>query len=165
MGKLKHGFFGTKIYKLWGSIKYRCYNKNYRYYNRYGERGITVCNDWKNDFMSFYSWAMANGYEEHLTIDRIDNDGNYEPSNCRFTTTQINNLNRSLPKNNKSGYRGISWNNTDKCWKACLQYNNKMHNIGNFKNIDEAVIAYNEYVKNNNLPHQLSDRYEPKETI
>lgn len=162
MPKTKHGYFGTKIYKLWGTIKYRCYNQNYRYYHRYGGRGIVVCDEWKNDALAFINWALANGYSDGLQIDRINNDGNYEPSNCRFVTSQENNLNRSLPKSNKSGYRGVSWNKTDKCWKACLQYNNVMHNIGNFKNIEDAVDAYNNYIAENNLPHQLSE-YEPKD--
>jgi hypothetical protein len=163
MAKTKHGYFGTKVYKLWGTIKYRCYNSNYRYYHRYGGRGIIVCDEWKNDALEFITWALANGYEEGLSIDRIDNDGNYEPINCRFVTAQVNNLNRALPKSNKSGYRGISWNNTDKCWKACLQYNKVMHNIGNFKNIEDAIVAYNNYIIINGLPTQLA--VEPKDSI
>ena len=161
MGKTKHGYFGTKVYKLWSTIKYRCYNKNYKYFNRYGGRGIIVCTEWINDPLMFINWAMKNGYKDGLTIDRINNDGNYEPSNCRFVSQQINNLNRGIPKSNKSGYRGISWNKTDKCWKACLQYNKIMHNIGNFKDIKNAIKAYNDYIVANKLPTQLA--LEPKE--
>jgi len=163
MGKFKHGYYGTRLYKSWEAMKSRCYRKSYRYFHRYGGRGIVVCDEWKNNAVAFIEWSLKNGYSDQLTLDRINNDGNYEPSNCRWVTRQENNLNRALPKNNKSGYRGISWNNTEKCWKACLQYNNKLHNIGNFKNINDAVCAYNEYVTKNNLPHQLS-YYEPKET-
>lgn len=91
----KHGMKGTKIYNSWQSMKNRCYNKKYENYNRYGGRSIKVCDEWKNNFQAFYDWAINNGYKEGLTIDRIDNNGNYEPSNCRWVTAKIQNRNTS----------------------------------------------------------------------
>ena len=89
----KHGMKGTKIYRTWQSMKRRCYNINDNNYKHYGKRKIVVCDEWKNDFMSFYNWAMTNGYDDSLTLDRIDVDGNYEPNNCRWVDqkTQQNN--------------------------------------------------------------------------
>ena len=79
---------GTRIYETWQDMKRRCYNKQNARYDSYGGRGITVCDEWLNNFQSFYDWAISNGYSDDLTIDRIDNDGNYEPSNCRWSTAK-----------------------------------------------------------------------------
>jgi hypothetical protein len=89
-----HGMSNTKIYKLWTDIKRRCYNKNRVGYKNYGGRGIRVSEEWKNSFEAFFEWAMENGYKEGLEIDRIDNDGDYCPSNCRFVTDYVQDRNK-----------------------------------------------------------------------
>ena len=83
------------LFNIWSNMKSRCTNPKSTYYLRYGGRGITVCEEWMNDFETFCEWAIENGYQEHLTLDRIDNDGNYEPSNCRWTTPKEQSRNRS----------------------------------------------------------------------
>ena len=90
----KHGLRRTRLFSIWANMLTRCHNPKFIRYYRYGGRGITVCDEWRNDFMSFYNWAMANGYDDSLTIDRINNDGNYEPSNCRWVTIKIQCNNR-----------------------------------------------------------------------
>ena len=87
---MKHGLSETRLYKIWSNMKQRCYNENATSYNYYGEKGITICDEWLNDFQAFYDWAMANGYTDDLTIDRIKNDGNYCPENCRWITLDEN---------------------------------------------------------------------------
>jgi hypothetical protein len=88
----------TRLYSIWGSMKSRCNNSKLSIYKIYGGRGITVCDEWAKDFMNFYNWSMANGYQDNLTIDRIDNDKGYSPDNCRWVTMREQQNNR---KNNR----------------------------------------------------------------
>lgn len=95
MGKLVHGKRKTRMYRIWSDMKGRCNNPNRAKYARYGGRGITVCSEWMSDFQAFYEWSMANGYQEDLSIDRIDNDGNYCQENCRWVTMREQAANKS----------------------------------------------------------------------
>lgn len=94
-GKRKH-----KLYQVFLDMKSRCYRKKNKSYKYYGLRGITVCDEWINDFIVFFNFAINNGWKEGLEIDRENNDGNYEPDNCRFVTRMVNNNNK---RNSKKG--------------------------------------------------------------
>lgn len=89
-----HGKSKTRIYSIYINIKTRCYNKNATRYKDWGGRGITPCNEWKDDFQEFYNWAINNGYKEGLTIDSVDNNKGYSPDNCRWVTTKQQARNR-----------------------------------------------------------------------
>ena len=82
------------LYKKWCGIKSRCLNKKSSGYKKYGSKGISICNEWKNSFLSFYNWAIKNGWKPELQIDRINNPEGYSPENCRFTTNTKNCQNR-----------------------------------------------------------------------
>ena len=94
---VKHGLSNTRLYSIWYQMKRRCSDTKCNKYAIYGGRGITVCEEWM-DFINFYEWALANGYKETLTIDRIDGNGNYEPSNCRWVTVTEQNRNKCNTK-------------------------------------------------------------------
>lgn len=83
-----HGLSGTRIHKIWKDMNKRCSNPNSINYKNYGARGIEVCEEWKKDFLSFYKWSMENGYDDLLSIERLDVNGNYEPRNCSWITNQ-----------------------------------------------------------------------------
>ena len=102
-----HGMEGTRLYRIYCGMISRCYRPSQKNFPRYGGRGIKVCDEWLNGFEAFCKWAMLNGYSDNLTLDRIDNDKNYCPENCRWTT-------RKEQQNNKRNNRLITYNGKTK---------------------------------------------------
>ena len=151
-----HGLRNTRLYNVWAKMKDRCYNKNLPAYKLYGERGIKMCEEWEKSFESFYDWAMSNGYNDtakkyECTIDRIDNNGNYCPENCRWVDTSIQQRNKRIQKNNNSGYKGIYFSKTENKYRAQIGFNKKQITIGRFDSIKQALEARNNYIKENKL--------------
>ena len=93
-----YGFSHTRIDNIYKAMISRCYCKNNNRYERYGGRGIVVCEEWKNNKMKFFEWSFSNGYREDLTLDRIDTNGNYEPNNCRWADWETQNNNQRPKK-------------------------------------------------------------------
>ena len=107
----------TRIYSIWCGMKARCYGKSDKNYSRYGAVGISVCDEWKDDFMSFYNWSMQNGYSDDLTIDRIDGKKGYCPENCRWVDYKVQ-------ANNTTRNRIITYNGQSKTmseWAICFR--------------------------------------------
>lgn len=94
----KHGGFGTRLYDIWINMKRRCLNNQNQAYKNYGGRGIIVCQEWLDNFVSFKKWALNNGYKNNLTIDRVNNDKGYFPDNCRFVSKGENCRNQRQTK-------------------------------------------------------------------
>lgn len=131
-----HGMFGTPEYISWASMKARCYNKGHPAYPSYGDRGIKMCESWRKSFNCFYKDMGPR--PPGKSIDRIDNDGNYEPTNCRWATRkeQANNRGpRSLAVNNKVGVHGV--------FRHKDRYRATMYGryIGEYKTMNEAISA------------------------
>lgn len=126
----KHGKRKTRLYQIWSNMKTRCYNSNNKRYKNYGARGIIICDEWldkENGFMNFYNWAIKNGYQENLTIDRIDVNGNYKPNNCRW-------VNMKKQQNNRTN-------------NMLIKYKNEIHTLQEWSeklpnNISSSLLRY-----------------------
>ena len=114
-----HHLSNTRLYVIWNHMKRRCYEKSNPAYKYYGARGVTVCNEWL-DFESFYNWAISNGYRDDLTIDRINNDGDYKPDNCRWVNMKTQSNNRRSC--HMITYNGETKNLTQWCNELNLNY-------------------------------------------
>ena len=155
---ITHGLTQHRFYKTWNNIFKRCNNPKNKYYKNYGGRGIKVCEEWL-DVRNFVTWCeLTHPNIEGYTLDRIDVNGNYEPSNCRWATPSIQNVNKRLQLNNKSGFAGVDLLKSGR-WKCRISINKNRITLGTFLTIEEAVQARDKYIIENKLPHKLSTEY------
>lgn len=143
-----HGGSRTRLYVIWADMKGRCRRKTDTSYSHYGGRGISICDEWHDSFSAFRLWAMSSGYSDSLTIDRIDVNGNYEPSNCRWATKAQQSVNkRKKTSKATSRFKGVSWHKGTGRWQARLRIAKALHHLGCFENEEEAAIAYDTAAK------------------
>lgn len=132
-------------YHIWASMKDRCNNPNSQVYERYGKKGIKVCDEWNapNAFDTFIKDVGSRPTPQH-SLDRIDPSGNYEPSNCRWATKTQQSLNQRMRRNNTSGYRGISKNY--KKWTPYISFDGMTYPFGSYNTPEEAAYIRDQVV-------------------
>lgn len=140
-----HGKSGTPEHRSWKAMHTRCYNKNNPAYKSYGGRGIKVCDRWRGvmGFSNFYS-DMGKRPSLNHSIDRINNDGGYEPDNCRWATKSEQMINRTMPS--KSGIKGISWYNKYQNWRLAIKVDGNWKFAGYYNTLEEARAAQQGYL-------------------
>jgi len=133
----KHGNLNHPIYGSWQAMKQRCYNPKMKAYHNYGGRGITVCDRWLDSFENFLEDMGER--PAGMTLDRINNDGNYEPSNCKWSVRAEQSYNQRKSSLNKSGKTGVQWESRRKKWKATISFNGVKITLGYFTELQQAI--------------------------
>ncbi len=151
--RYKHGLSKHPLHGRWSDIKIRCTAEHNPGYKNYGGRGIIMCGKWINDFKAFYDYVVSlpNAMKHGYSIDRIDNDGNYEPGNIRWANRHLQKTNQRKYSNNTSGYIGVFWYRKYNKWQAQISVNGKQINLGYSNTISEAVELRNKYIIDNGL--------------
>ncbi len=133
----KHGMSKTRLYRIWTKLKHRCYNPKNKSYKDYGGRGIAVCDEWLHDFKAFYDWAMANGYRDDLSIDRIDSDKGYSQDNCRWANSKGQVRNRRTTR--YVTVNGVTKPLAEFCDRYGIDYHKAHRRIQSGWSIEEAL--------------------------
>lgn len=155
---ISHGYSNHRLYHIWISMINRCSRPTNGNYILYGLRGITVCDRWL-DINNFIE-DMYPTFKDGLTLDRIDVNGDYEPTNCRWSNASVQNRNtRKIYSHNTSGYRGVSFRKDTNKFRAFIKIKGKQVTLGCFKTAIDAAITYDKYVIDNNLEHTTNGLY------
>jgi len=164
MTSTKYEKFIKPLYDMYRNIKQRCYNKSNNQYMDYGDRGVYMCDEWLNDYITFQKWALENGYKKGLVIDKDIKSSQlgysipfYSPETCTFVTSSQNNLFTRKRSDNTSGYIGVVWHNQNEKWYGSIEINGIKKGLGKgFNNKEECAKARDKYIIDNNIQAPLS---------
>lgn len=149
----KHGDASSRLYKIYKGMLNRCLLPTMTSFHNYGGRGITVCPEWRSSYAAFREWAHSSGYDDTLSIDRINVNGNYEPNNCRWIPVGNQQRNKQAIKNTSSNYVGVSLCKQTGKWIAMIKVCGKQKNLGRYPTEIEAAKARDQYI----VDHSLND--------
>ena len=152
-----------RLRHIWHGMRRRCNDKNHNCYSRYGLRGIKVCDEWNNDYVAFARWALSNGYAENLTIDRINNDGNYEPSNCRWIPEKEQHRNTSTCR--YVTFRGATKTLTEWAEEYDIPNSTLERRLDKGFSMEEAVSMGNPHRNGRKIPIRCLDTMEEFQSI
>ena len=147
----RHGNSSTRLHIIWRAMIRRCYSPTASNYHNYGALGVRVCDEWLNSYDSFSAWALANGYNDTLSIDRINSGLLYSPQTCRWATDTIQARNRKKQPNKSSQYIGISYDPKRDKYMALISVNKKYINLGRYHIEEEAAHARDDYIRQQGL--------------
>ena len=147
--------YESRLYRVWANMKQRCLNPNNPSFDRYGGRGIAICDEWL-DYVPFRDWALGNGYTDQLEIDRKDSNGHYTPDNCTWVTESVQAANKDKRRKAKFKYIGVRHITYGNKWRAVIDYKKQQLHLGLFDTEEEAARARDKYILDNKLPHKLN---------
>jgi len=147
-----HTNSNSRIHVTWSNMRRRCLNPTDKEKTNY--TGISTCKEW-DSFVVFLEWAVANGYTDKLTIDRLDSSKGYSPDNCRFVDYSVQSANRKKTSKNKSGYIGVHEQRPG-IFRAYVEWKYKKNHLGSHKTAKAAAIVRDAYVVEHGLPHKLN---------
>lgn len=136
-----HGDYGKRLFITYNNMKQRCNNKKFKQWQDYGGRGILVCDEWLNSYITFKTWALVNGYSDELTLDRLNNNEGYYPENCRWVDHFQQRKNSRIRKDNTSGIRGISFRKDTHKYFAYIWKDKKRKSLGCYLTLETAKLA------------------------
>ena len=159
-----HGSVNHPLFSKWSNMIQRCENPNSKNYKYYGGRGITVCDEWKDNPNAYYDYitSLPNAMKKGYSIDRINNDKGYEPNNVRWASASGQGVNRRVQNNNTSGYKGIIWHKQSNRWIARIGVDNKSIHMGSYTSIEDALNARNKYILDNGLDENYLQQWDQK---